>query len=74
MCLSFQEKKALASACAILFGALYPIFRARDELAQQRSLLARINSEVEVSKRKMRFVVEAALSNIKLEECVVDFA
>ena len=53
--LSMQERKALACACGLLFGALFPLFRFRDELAQQRALLARINNDSETCKRKMRW-------------------
>lgn len=49
-----QERKSLLYACAILFGALYPAFRARDELAQQRSLLERFINNWDVCKLKMR--------------------
>ena len=52
--LKYQERKSLACACAILFGALYPTLRARDELVQQRSLLVRINNDGEACKQKMR--------------------
>ncbi|CAK8694709.1 unnamed protein product [Clavelina lepadiformis] len=53
-----QERKSLACACAILFGALYPTLRARDELVQQRSLLVRINNDGEACKQKMRLLVD----------------
>nr|CAB3228261.1 coiled-coil domain-containing protein 171-like [Phallusia mammillata] len=53
-----QECKALSCACAILLGALYPILRAREDLALQRHLLERITSDGEVCKQQMRELVD----------------